>query len=761
MTVADRLFVYLKRLLRFGLVMAALIGVMAASLAVVGPQLRTLVGAHRSDHDRISLDPLAERSYIYDSQGNQQGVMTNRNDPQNRSQVTLDKIPETVKGSVLAAEDANFYRHKGVNVRSILRAVDANLESGAASQGGSTITQQVIKNSLVGDDQDLSRKLREAFLAVELEKQMDKDEILEYYLNSVYFGGGAYGVQAASEYYFDKDVGDLDWAEGALLASLIRSPNYYNPFRNPDVAEERRSIVFQRLVATGRLTADEVKFYEVTALPVTPHKPVPPYDYFVEQVKQQLLADPRYGLGATEAARNRTVFEGGIKVFTTFDPDMQYKAIQARNETLPANKGDGTFDVIDPKSLQTTFATAAIASVEPKSGAVRVMVGGPGFERYQFNLAVERNRQPGSTMKTFVMAALFEQGYVPFDSVSGGGCTFDFPGDPDPSPVYTGRGGTITTVTQTSSNCAYMKLGQVAGIDKVAELANRVGIKSSLYDTDSAGNPTAPPNNLPLGTKEVSPLDMASAYSTFANDGLYNEPYLVERIEDRQGKVLYQHKSEPEQVVDVQVARLVTQVLAANVTGGTGERAQIEGGQPAAGKTGTTNDSTDIWFVGYTPKLATAVWMGAPAGSISLASNPELEGATGSRFPAATWGRYYSLLYEGQPPVDFVAAAPTRRGTSVSRVPNQLGGSSSTPSRPTGDLPGGTTGGGTPGPRGPLILPPLVTTPPVTAPPTAAPTTPPPPATAPPATPPPATNPPATAPPAPPGALGTLPPGGD
>ena len=693
----------LKRLLRFVVVMAALVGVMTASLAAIGPQLAKVVSAHRSDHDRISLKPLAERSYIYDSAGKLQGTMTNRNDPQNRSQVSLDKIPDTVKDSVLAAEDANFYKHKGVNVRSILRAANANIEGGGVSQGGSTITQQVVKNSLVGDQQDLSRKLREAFLAVELEKQMSKDEILEYYLNSVYFGGGAYGVQAASEYYFNKDVGVLNWAEGALLASLIRSPNYYNPFKHPEVARERRSIVFKRLIATHKLSKDEVLFSETVPLPTTPNRPVPPYDYFVEEVKQQLLADPKFGLGATEAARNHTVFEGGIKVYTTLDNDLQGKAIAARNQTLPHNNGDATFNVTDPKTGQLTFGTEAMATVQPNSGAVRAMVGGPGFDKYQFNLAVERDpgRQPGSTMKSFVLATLFEKGFVPSDTLpSTGSCSFKFPGTREVS-TYKGPGGTITSMTQASSNCGFMRLGQVAGIPDVAQMANRVGIKSQLYLTDSDGNPTAPPSNLPLGTMGVSPLDMASAYATFANDGVYNEPYLVEKIVDRTGKVLYQHQGAPVQAIKVQTARLVTQVLQANVIGGTGKNARIDSGQPAAGKTGTTNDSTDVWFVGYTPEFATAIWMGAPKGSISLA-NAGLQGATGGRYPAATWGRYYSMIYSGRPSVGFAEAERTRSGRSVGKVPYLIGSGSATTStrrpRPnrTYTPPATNGGGGTP-----------------------------------------------------------------
>ena len=720
--------VVVRRFLRFVLVMAALVGVMSASLVLIGPHLITVVSAHRSDHERINLKPLAERSLIFDSFGNLQGTMTNSSDPQNRSQVPIGDIPETVKWSVIAQEDAQFYEHSGVNVRAILRAVDANLASGDVSQGGSTITQQVVKNSLVGDEESLSRKLREAFLAVELEKQMSKDEILERYLNSVYFGGGAYGVQAAAEYYFRKDVGDLNWAEGALLAALIRAPNDYDPFKNPELARRQRSLVFGRLLATERLTEDEVAFSEGIPLPTEPTPPIPPYDYFVEEVKQQLLNDPRFGLGSTPAARNRAVFEGGIRVYTTYDPDLQAKAIQARQETLPKSEDGATFEVRNPRTGEMTFGTQAIASIEPSTGAVRVLVGGPGFERWQYNLATKSpGRQAGSTMKVYTLATLLEGDgndgieHVPSDTVSGGRCTFKFPGETKPYSLSGNTGfTTITKITQVSSNCGFMRLSQVAGVENVALMATRLGITSELYLKDGDGQPTAPPWNLTLGTMEVTPLDMAAAYAVFANDGLRNEPYLVDRIEDRNGKVIYQHQSEPERIVSQQTARLVTEILAANVTGGTGRNARISSGQPAAGKTGTTNDATDVWFVGYTPQLATAVWMGAPEGAISLA-NAGLGGATGGRYPAKTWGTYYSLVMADQPTVEFRDPESTRRGKSVGKIPYEVGGSSQPrSSRPRRSTTGTTTPGGTatttPGSTPPATSPPA-TAPPATQPP--------------------------------------------
>ncbi len=665
---------FVKRLLKFVTIMTALVAVMAGSLALAAPQVRNFVSAHKSDHEQIGLKPLAERSYIYDSKGNEQGVMTNRDNPQNRSQVSLDQIPDSVKRSVVAIEDQHFFEHKGINIRSIARAVDANLESGEVSQGGSTITQQVVKNSLVGDEQSFSRKLREAFLAVELEKQMSKDDILEYYLNSVYLGGGAYGVQAASEFYFKKDVSEVNWAEGALLAALIRSPNQYNPFRAPKRAAERRTLAFKRLVAAGVMEPDHVAYWEQVPLPTDPNRISVPYDYFLTVVTDELLADPKYGLGTTEDARNRTVYEGGIKVFTTFDPDLQLAAAVARNETVPGNKGDGTFDVVNPKTGETTFGTQAIVSVEPSSGAVRAMIGGPGFDKWKLNLATS-TRPPGSTMKAFVAAALFEDGAVPNDSLGRGSCTFKDPGTGEDKRL-TGRRGTIISMVASSSNCGFMALGQIATVERVAEIANLAGVKSDLYLHDPiTGEPTSPPQNLPLGTMDVSPLEMASAYATFANDGMYNEPYYIDRIEDRTGRVLYQHQSQPTRVLNRQTARMVTEVLENNVEYGTGQRAQIVNGQPAAGKTGTTNESTDVWFVGYTPQLATAIWMGVPAGAISLSLNRDLAGATGGRFPAATWGRYYSLAFNGKFTENFLPTELTRRGKRLSSS-----GSSSSPS---------------------------------------------------------------------------------
>ena len=336
------------RLLRFVVIMATLSAVMVFSLVLIAPQAGKLVSAHRSDHEPLDLKPLTERSLMFDRNGGFVASLIGSGNI-NRAQVPLKQVPRTVRASILAAEDNDFYRHTGVNARSIGRAIDANLASGQVEQGGSTISQQVIKDSQVGNKQDFKRKIREALLALELEKELTKNQILSRYVNSVYFGNGAYGVQAAAQVYFNKDVSTLNWAEGALLAALIRSPSQYDPIKNPELARERRNLVFRRLRETGRLTADEIKVLQTQPLPTKVFLPTQVNDYFPEAVKQELLDNKGYGIGTTKAARANAVFGGGLRIYTTFDPVAQQKAIVARNETvagIPGGQPDGTFPVV-------------------------------------------------------------------------------------------------------------------------------------------------------------------------------------------------------------------------------------------------------------------------------------------------------------------------------------------------------------------------------------------------------------------------------
>lgn len=658
--------------------MGALAAVLAATVIVLSPQLGRVIGAHTSDHEQINLNQLEQRSIMYDRNGKQIAVLQR----ENRSPVKLADMSPNVVGAVLAVEDADFYQHKGVNLRSIFRALQSNVDAGGVSQGGSTITQQVVKNSVVGNERTLSRKLREAFLATQLERQMTKNQILERYLNSAYFGHNAYGVQAAAQTYFNIDAKQLDPAQGSMLASLISNPTDNDPVAHPAKALKQRGLALDRMVETHRLTQAAADLYKLVPLPTVVQQPVAVEGYFVQDVVNRLLDNT--ALGSTPSARYNAVYRGGLRIYTTYDPDAQAKAEQARNQTMPGNKGDGTFDVTDPVSGRPYSGTAAVASIEPGTGAVRVLVGGVNPSAPDgYNLADNsRGRQGGSSFKTFVLGEGIEKGAVPADTVDGTSPCGDVPGYPKNKPPtnYGGEGGfvgTLTQQTQQSSNCAFLRLGQIFGIGDSISLARKLGVTSTkLDDVPSAA----------LGTNNVTPFDMAAAYSVFANDGVRNPPYLVERIEDTTGKIVFQHAATPQRIVSVQTARLVTQVLVANVAAGTGTKAQFPDGQQAAGKTGTTTSATDLWFVGYTPQMATAVWMGVPDGTIALSFGGG--DATGGEYAASTWGVYMQSLLNGVPPVDFAGPDPTRDGHYLTMGSQDNG---LTPNPPPPDNPRGSS----------------------------------------------------------------------
>ena len=626
------------------------------------PQVATLLTANRSEAEPINLDPLPERSLLYDANGTLIGPLPS---VENRSPVTLDQVPTLVKRAILSVEDENFYSHAGVNLRATLRALFTNVQSGSVEQGGSTITMQLVKNALLKPEQTLDRKAHEAVLAYRLEQIMTKDEILERYLNTVYFGNGTYGVQAAAETYFGKSIGEVTWPEAALLAAMIRDPRDYDPFTNAPLAIERRHIALQRLVETGDLTQAEADLYAFTPLPTAPSQvAVPPKDYFIEQVKQTLLDDPSFNLGDDYTTRYNAVFKGGLRIYTTLDPVLQLKALGSRNSTLPNQDPNGLFviagtkqntDVACPQlndGVGHCLGTAAMVSVEPATGAVRDLVGGPGFEKWKFDLATQAVRQPGSSMKAFVLAAALEQGISINDTIDGGQCAIKNPGGtPDPY-VQKGEGGVASLVRQTagSVNCAFLRLGQIVGIDKVITQARKMGVVAPLQNVVS----------FPLGVNPISPLEMAGAYAAIANDGVYNAPYFVDKITDASGSVIYQHDSNPQRVMSSQSARQEIVALQAVVTGGTGTRAQIPG-RPVAGKTGTTDKHGDAWFIGFTPQLATAVWMGSPESVVPMNSVGGIN-VFGGTFPALLWHNFMVPAMDGVDVVQFAPPGPTRGG---------------------------------------------------------------------------------------------------
>lgn len=687
-----------RALWRFAkLTMIVVVGVATLLGAGIGlkPVASDLADATSSVAAPVVLPPLGGISYLYDRFGNPEQSF-NR---EISSPVAISRVSTPVVESILAVEDSNYYQHGPVNARSILRALQENVSSGGVEQGGSTITQQVVKQTVTGDKRDLERKLTEARYATTLERQMTKDEILQYYLNMVYLGNNIYGVQAAAQTYWGKDVSELGWAEGALIAALIRSPNEYEPIGHPEAARRQRSIALQRAVRTGRLDANAAKLYDLVPLPTELTRTVPPPDYFAEEVRRRLLnrggvydgTPEGTALGDTFEERERALYGGGLRIFTTYDPGMQAEAVEARQQTLPGIEPDGRV----PKSTwfneatgkeEPQWATATITSVEPATGAVRVLLGGPGYtEDSQQNIATQAWKNPGSSFKVFALASAFDRGFVPNDTIDGTSPCPLVPDDPNyidpakpaegiapfPAHNYGGGGGSVATIrsqTMTSSNCGFVRLAQVVGMRNVLEMARDMGVTNRMWN---APDPLSEhPNTLnPYaiiqaygGGFGVHSLDIAAAYATLPNDGVANTAYFVDRIEDSAGNVVWAHKLEPRRVMSRQAARLVTQVLVDNVQGGTGTGARLGSGQVAAGKTGTSDDAKDLWFVGYTPQLSTAVWIGDGG---SYESNMFNSGATGGTYAARVWQAFMGAALADVPQESFTPPAPTRGGTSL------------------------------------------------------------------------------------------------
>ncbi|MBA3654045.1 MAG: transglycosylase domain-containing protein [Actinobacteria bacterium] len=651
---------------------------LAAGLIALAPQAKAVAGAGRAKSGNARLRELPQRSIVRARDGTILAVL---HDEENRSEVSLKKVPEHTVRAVLDVEDARFYNHGGVDLRSTLRALVTNVSAGGVLEGGSTITQQLVKNNLLTPNREMGRKVKEAVLSWRLEDQMSKRQILEDYLNTVYFGNGAHGIQAAAETYFNKNAEDLTVADSAMLAGLIRNPVGYDPIAFPALGRVRRDQAVDRMVAEGDLTPKAAAAIKATALPTKASSPLPaPNDHFVEAVKQRLLQDRR--LGETQQERYNAVFQGGLDIYTTLDPRLHELAKEKVDAILPDS--DGRF-------------TAAVATVEPSTGAVRALVGGRDFNTSEVNLALGREgggtgRQPGSSFKTFVLVAALEDGFGPDDVVDGTSpCTITIPGHKPWQPEnYEGEGGgvmSITDATAHSVNCAYGRIAAEVGLERVADVAKRMGITSPL-------EPLVP--SMSLGSKEVSPLEMASAYSTLAADGIHHKPYFVEKILNRYGKVVFTERDRGERAISAQNARVAIDVLRAVVQRGTGVRAALAG-RDVFGKTGTSENHGDAWFVGGTPQLVSAVWMGDPRRQTPMLNVGGIRVAGGT-YPARIWGAFMGAALQNQPALRFPAPDPKLIPHGKSVLGADINASTTVPT-------GGTT----------TLLPP-VTQPPLTVP---------------------------------------------
>ena len=541
--------------------------------------------------------------------------------------VPLAHVPQALRDAVIATEDKRFYYHWGIDPIGIARAVSQNYRRGRIVEGGSTITQQLTKVLFLTPDKSLERKLKEAVLALELERRYTKDRILEMYLNQVYFGHGAYGVEAASRTYFGKSVSEINVREAALLAGLPRAPSSYSPFEHGDAAKRRREVVLRRMVDFGVLKEPEAKKLARADLGlIPPERRRTTGQYFLEYVQQTLEA--KYGADM--------VFKGGLNVYTTLSPTMQLAAEQALREGLKALEGR----TAKGRSI-SDHPEGAVVTVEPQTGFVRAMVGGYDFFRSEFNRAVQARRQPGSAFKPFIYMAALESGFTAASRVDDAPVSYAVgPNGQAWKPENYDRkfrgSTTLQQALEESVNVVTVKVAEQIGLSRAIRLARRFGIASPL-DVNLS---------LALGTSDMTLIELTSAYGALANQGQWLPPTAIRYVTDAQGKLLEEHLPEPREAVSPETAYVITHMLRGVVERGTGQAAKALG-RPVAAKTGTTNDYSNAWFIGYTPRLATGVWVGYDRPR-SLGKDE-----TGSRVAVPIWVSYMGKVLGDSPKDDF------------------------------------------------------------------------------------------------------------
>lgn len=641
----------------FRLATAVVAGALLATACLVGAAPYVWEAVHAHEEKPVTLPAfsgLATRTRIVDVNQKQVGVF----EFENSQPIAVENVPDHVVAALLAVEDSGFRTHKGVNLRALVRATLANFQYSSGRQGASTITQQVVKNEyLAGLPRDGRYKILQARYAVMLEKQVPKMKIVERYLNTVYFGNNAYGVQAAAEVYFGAKVADLTLAQAGFLAGLVRAPTTYDPIRRPEQSRRRFRQVLDRFVQTGLMTGpDSDSAFDTFAIPETVGAVAQQgtsRTYIGEMIRDYLLNKSTV-LGATYAERYNALYRGGLTIQTTINADDQAKAEKASKEKLPSNK----------TGIQTSMV-----SLDTATGAVRALVGGPGFSagRNEINLALRR-RQTGSSIKMFILAAALEAGVEGTDLIDGTlPCTLPNPGKPEePFAITKGVSKPLTTLaeqTWLSINCAYARLAQIVGLNRlpneVYKLASSAYLRPDIYRI-------WPYASFSTGANELSPLDMASGAQTLANSGLHMEPYFIENITDSLGNTLYKHTGAGLQVVAKEIADKEVAILKQTLIKGTARRTPLAGDRPAAGKTGTQDENTNAWFVGFTKQLTTAVWVGDPKGYTPMVNIPEFKAdgvprVQGATYPARIWKAYMDAAHDGLPVVDWDAPAPPSR----------------------------------------------------------------------------------------------------
>jgi penicillin-binding protein 1A len=572
-----------------------------------------------------------------------------------RSLIPLKEIPLNLQNAVLSAEDFGFFKHWGVSTKGVLRAALSNLIKGHVSQGGSTITQQLAKTIFLTPERTFSRKIKEMLLTIQLERNYSKEEILELYLNQIYFGNGAYGVESAAKIYFGKHVDQLNLPECAMLAGLPRAPTYYSPYKNPQRILGRRSTILHRM-RDLKFISDEAE-KQANLYPINTDKGVmvstPIAGYFIEYVRLQL--EPKYG--------SQMIYRGGLSIYTTLDIEAQKGAETAIGEALTKFDSDRK-SYFETKKTTFTKVQGALIAFDPKTGGIRAMVGGRDFRESQFNRTTQAMRQPGSSFKPFVYTAAIENGFTPVSVLDDEPLVYVNDGRDwrlaarttdylatlppewlkDPMKVwvpqnfkneYHGKVLLRTALEHSLNMCAIRVIEEI-GPTRVIDYARRMGIKSPLTNTLS----------LALGSSDVTLAEMASAMCVIASAGIRTEPYAITRVEDKNGKILEENIPAEKEVLSPQTCFVMTNILRGVTEHGTGVAARALG-RPCAGKTGTTNDFTDAWFIGFTPQLVAGVWVGYDDRTW-LGNN-----MTGGSVSCPIWTRFMKLALDGQPVQDF------------------------------------------------------------------------------------------------------------
>ena len=606
---------------------AAIVSAVVLTVTAIGLAAGTLFALSRSlpKLGDLRSPAAAQTTKIYDSQGQ---LLAELHGAENRLIVFSSEIPPVMKQATVASEDQRFYSDHGVDFRGLARALLVDIGARHAVEGGSTITEQYVKNAYLGDEQTITRKLREAILAWEIEERWSKGQILTAYLNTVYYGQGAYGVEAAAETYFHEPANGLTLAQAALLVAVAKLPSDYDPVYAPNLARQVRDGVLDRMVVSRYISAAQANAAEAQPIKVFagPRNATSgPAAYFVDYVTQELVA--RYGA--------REVFEGGLHVYTSLNSAWQTDA----------------FDVVKRTVSPLDFGfkpSAALVAIDPANGYIRAMVGGLDFAKQQFNLASQARRQPGSAMKPFVLVAAVERGMDPFTTYYSSQSPAVIPMGRHALPWVVhgdGPGGpeTVAQATVISDNAVFARLSVDVGPKNTARVAHAMGITSPLKAVPS----------ITLGTSSVTPLEMADAYATLADGGVHHAPQAIVKVVAPNGKVLVRPATVGDRAIPASVASTVTQVLEQVADRGTGATTAAAFPHPRAGKTGTTEDSWDVWYVGYTPQLATSVWMG------DVKANLPMNGAYGEFYCAPMWAKFTAAALADAPHPDFVAGGRT------------------------------------------------------------------------------------------------------